>query len=221
MMRILRNLLIVLVLMASAFSGCGREPEILFFEENGAEDAYAGTGAQDAAGQDSLRERQSAAGSGAVQTGTPEAVREEDAAAAGQIWVHVCGQVQCPGVVALSAGSRAWEAVEAAGGLTEEAQEEAVNLAALLQDGEKLYIPALGEPAPEAVKAASESGLVNLNTADAERLQSLPGIGESRAADILSYRERNGGFKSVEEIMQVPGIKESIYEKIRDKITVD
>lgn len=219
-MRILKNLLIVLVLMASAFSGCGREPEILFFEENGAGDAYAGTGAQDAAGQDSLPDESGAAGSGALQTGTPEAVMEE-AAAAGQIWVHVCGQVQCPGVVALSAGSRAWEAVEAAGGLTEEAQEEAVNLAALLQDGEKLYIPALGEPVPEAVKAASESGLVNLNTADAERLQSLPGIGESRAADILSYRERNGGFKSVEEIMQVPGIKESIYEKIRDKITVD
>lgn len=183
----------MLILMLSVLSGCGREPEIFLFEE---------------------------AGSGAGQTETPETAQEEEAAAE-QICVHVCGQVCRPGIVMLPWGSRAWEAVEAAGGLTEEAQEEAVNLAALVQDGEKLYIPAMGESVPETEEEGSGGGLVNLNTADAQRLQSLPGIGESRAADIISYRERNGGFKSVEEIMQVPGIKESTYEKIRDKISVD
>lgn len=205
------NLLVVLVLMLLVVSGCGREPEILFFEETGA----------GAAGQSTEQAGQSAEESGAAQTGTLGTAQEEETAAAEQICVHVCGQVRRPGVVMLPAGSRAWEAVEAAGGLTEEAQEEAVNLAALLQDGEKLYIPAVGEPVPETEEEEPDSGLVNLNTADAERLQSLPGIGESRAADIISYRERNGGFGSVKEIMQVPGIKESTYEKIRDKISVD
>lgn len=215
------SLLVVLILMLSVVSGCGREPEIHFFEETGEGDVYAGNGAQNLAGQNTEQDGQGAEGSGAVQTGTPGTAREEEVTAAEQICVHVCGQVCRPGVVMLPGGSRAWEAVEAAGGLTEEAQEEAVNLAALLQDGEKLYIPAVGESVPETEEERPDSGLVNLNTADAERLQSLPGIGESRAADIISYRERNGGFESVEEIMQVPGIKESTYEKIRDKISVD
>ena len=135
--------------------------------------------------------------------------------------MHVCGQVCRPGVVALPAGSRVWEAVEAAGGLTNDAQDTAVNLAAVVQDGEKLYIPGIGESEADMSVEAADSGMINLNTADAGRLQTLPGIGESRAADILSYRERYGGFQTIEEIMQVPGIKESIYEKIKDKIMVD
>lgn len=138
-----------------------------------------------------------------------------------QICVHVCGRVCQPGVVMLPPGSRVWEAVEAAGGLAEDAQDTAVNLAAVLQDGQKLYIPAIGESAPEDAVQATDSGRVNLNTADADRLQTLPGIGASRAMDILSYRETHGGFRNTEEIMQIPGIKESIYEKIKDKITVD
>ncbi|MDE5950594.1 MAG: helix-hairpin-helix domain-containing protein, partial [Acetatifactor sp.] len=108
----------------------------------------------------------------------------------------------------------------AAGGLSGDAEESAVNLASVLRDGERLYIPSMGEKISEN-DSGTDGGLVNLNTADAARLQTLPGIGESRAADILSYREKNGGFRSVEEIMQVPGIKESIYEKIKDKITTD
>ena len=134
--------------------------------------------------------------------------------------MHVCGRVCQPGVVMLPAGSRVWEAVEAAGGLLEDAQDEAVNLAAVLQDGQKLYVPAIGESVSETA-AEIDDGRVNLNTADADRLQTLSGIGASRAMDILSYREKHGGFQTIEEIMQVPGIKESIYEKIKDKITVD
>ena len=194
----------VFSLILLVLSGCGRDCEITFFD---------GTKAGAAYGQ--LSESGEAA-----QAETAEVLQQESLAPE-QICVHVCGQIYRPGVVTLPVGSRAWEAVEAAGGLTEKAQEEAVNLAAVLQDGEKLYIPALGEIVPETDEGTAGNGLINLNTADAERLQSLPGIGESRAADIISYRERNGGFRSVEEIMQVPGIKESTYEKIRDKIAVD
>lgn len=186
-------------------TGCGRDTEIQYFNRESAGDVYV---QDEAIYTEPLSETDSA-----EEQEAPETVSE-------LICVHVCGQVLQPGVVMLPVGSRAWEAVEAAGGLTAEAEEAAVNLAVVLQDGEKLYIPAIGECIIE-TDAADESGLVNLNTADAARLQSLPGIGESRAADILAYREKNGFFHSVEEIMQVPGIKESIYEKIRDKITVD
>lgn len=193
------------LLMLSGLSGCGRDEQILYFDSESSEGIYAQDADRRAAGQ--------------VEPVEEDAEIVEDAAS--QIYVHVCGQVCQPGVVVLPVGSRAWEAVEAAGGLTEDAQDTAVNLAAVLQDGEKLYIPAVGESVADTVDGAVGSGLINLNTADAVRLQTLPGIGESRAADILSYRERYGGFQTIEEIMQVPGIKESIYEKIKDKIVVD
>lgn len=194
--RIKNMLSLIGLIMLSALGGCGRDREILYFDGESSGELYM----QDAQGPECVGQNE----------GVPQT-------APGQIYVHVCGQVRQPGVVTLPDGSRAWEAVEAAGGLTEEAQEAAVNLAAALRDGEKLYIPGEGESMPE----ASDGSLINLNTADADRLQTLPGIGESRAADILSYRERQGGFRTIEEIMQVPGIKESIFEKIRDKITVD
>lgn len=194
--RIKKMLILIGLIMLSILSGCGRDGEILYF------------GGEPSGGL-SMQ---------AAEESEPAGESEEASqAVSGQIYVHVCGQVRQPGVVMLSDGSRAWEAVEAAGGLTEEAQDAAVNLAAVLRDGEKLYIPGVGE----SLGAASDSGLINLNTVDADGLLTLPGIGESRAADILSYRERHGGFQTIEEIMQVPGIKESIYERIRDKITVD
>ncbi len=133
------------------------------------------------------------------------------------IWVYVCGAVKEPGVVRLAPGSRWSDALEAAGGFREDAGRDCVNLAAKLSDGEKLYFPTAQEGREQAEEA---EGLVNINTADAAQLCTLPGIGESRAADIIAYRERNGGFESCEDIMKVPGIKESVYGKLRDKITV-
>lgn len=137
------------------------------------------------------------------------------------ICVYVCGEVCSPGVVELPAGSRAEAAVLLAGGLTQEADRNYVNLAALVTDGEKLYIPSVLEAAElEAAAEDEECGLVNINTADRDRLLTLPGIGESRAQDIISYREKNGDFASIEDIMKVPGIKSAAFEKIKEKITV-
>lgn len=138
------------------------------------------------------------------------------------IYVHVCGAVAEPGVVQIPAGSRAQAAVDAAGGFTEAADTSYVNLAASIEDGEQLYIPTK-EEAEELRKnqAAAQNGIVNLNTADVRLLCTLPGIGESRAGDIVAYRQEHGGFTDTKEIMQVPGIKASTYEKIKDLITAD
>ncbi|MBQ7918716.1 MAG: helix-hairpin-helix domain-containing protein [Lachnospiraceae bacterium] len=139
-----------------------------------------------------------------------------------QIAVYVCGQVLYPGVVYLDEDARAVDAVEAAGGLTEAADAEYINLAARVSDGEKLYIPDVqeGQELRER-EAEAASDLVNINTADRERLMTLPGIGESKAQDIIAYREECGEFASIEELMNISGIKESLFEKIRDKIVVE
>lgn len=149
------------------------------------------------------------------------------------LMVHVCGEVLSPGVYEFPEGSRIYEAVEAAGGFTEEAAPEAVNLAALLQDGTQIRIYSKEEaqtlPAGGAAwsgngagsrSSEGTSGLVNLNTATREELMTLFGIGESRAEDIIRYREENGGFQKIEDIMKVPGIKEAGFQKIKDRITV-
>lgn len=138
-----------------------------------------------------------------------------------EVCVYVCGAVENPGVVLLPEGSRAADALEAAGGFTGDAAPEAVNLAQKVSDGEKLYFPTQEESRnPAWQEADSTAGLVNINTAGVAELCTLPGIGESRAADIISYREANGLFETCSDIMQVPGIKESVYSKLSDKITV-
>lgn len=135
--------------------------------------------------------------------------------------VYVCGAVRNPGVVELPADSRVEAALEAAGGFDGEAAPEAVNLAAKVTDGEMLYFPTRQEAdARQQEREAAQAGLININTADAAALCTLPGIGEARAQDIISCRESEGPFESCEDIMKVPGIKSSVYEKIKDKITV-
>lgn len=133
------------------------------------------------------------------------------------ICVHVCGAVTDPGLKELPAGSRAWDALEAAGGFTEEADESYVNLAGFLTDGQKLYFPTREEAKAQ---AGETSALIDLNQADEERLCTLPGIGSSRAKAIVKYRKEHGGFQSVEELLSVPGIKEGLYDQIRDLVTV-
>lgn len=136
------------------------------------------------------------------------------------IYVYVCGAVQDPGVVELPEGSRADDALRAAGGFAHDAQTDFVNLAAMVTDGEKLYFPCRGEM-EELVLAEQEKqdGLVNINTADSDELMTLPGIGESRAQDIISYRETHGSFRTKEELKNVPGIKENVYAKLCEKIS--
>lgn len=137
------------------------------------------------------------------------------------IYVHICGAVSAPGVYELPEGSRIFEAVEAAGGFTEEAAQASLNLAQVISDEEQIVILTKEEVESKArMEREQQAGIVNLNTASKEQLMTLPGIGESRAEDIIRYRKESGGFQSVEEIMNVPGIKESAYLKIKDSITV-
>jgi competence protein ComEA len=142
------------------------------------------------------------------------------------ITVQVAGAVQNPGVFQMTAGARVQDAIMAAGGLTTEAQAETLNLATPLQDGQKIWVPLVGEETPTTIPQPSASGnqsipgLVNINTASLEELDGLPGIGPTRAQDILNYRAANGPFKSIEDINNVPGIGEVIFGQIKDLITV-
>lgn len=142
-----------------------------------------------------------------------------------QLFVDVSGAVRFPGVYELEEGSRVFQAVEAAGGFLEHAFPEQVNLAGILKDEQHIYIPY--EPdSPEAIlrekqtSGIASDGKVDLNTADLEQFMTLTGIGETRARAILEYRNSNGPFSSVEDIMNVQGIKEGTFAKIKDEIVV-
>lgn len=131
-----------------------------------------------------------------------------------EIYVYLCGAVEKPDVYSVKEGSRVFEVIQKAGGFTEEANTTYVNQARVVTDGEQIKIPTIGE-----VSEQEKSG-ININTASKEVLCTLPGIGESRAESIIQYREENGLFQKKEDIMQVPGIKEGMYDKIKDKIVV-
>ncbi|MBR6325567.1 MAG: helix-hairpin-helix domain-containing protein [Lachnospiraceae bacterium] len=161
-----------------------------------------------------------------------------------EIRVHVCGAVKEAGVVRLAPGSRAEDALRAAGGFTEEAATDILNLAAPVADGMQLYFPtreeaerglyapgsdlsAGGGSVPGSAGGQSgqsallgDAGKVNLNTATAQELCTLPGVGETRAAAIIAYRREHGGFSEPEELMQISGIGERSFEKMKEYITV-
>lgn len=157
----------------------------------------------------------------AEPAGSSVTVQEPAKAEPQMIYVYVCGAVRDPGVVEVPEGSRAEEALRLVGGMTAEADPFYVNLAETVTDGQKLYFPTLEEAETlEAEVKATAEGLVNINTASVEELCALPGIGASRAADIVRYREQNGAFQTKEDIMKVSGIKQNAYDKLCDKITV-
>lgn len=148
----------------------------------------------------------------------------EQAEQTGVVVVFVCGQVAMPGVYELPEGSRIYDAVMQAGGCLASADSCAVNQAKCLEDGMQIYIPAVGEVceelSPEGTQTASD-GKISINRADRAELLKLPGIGESKADAILEYRQTHGEFSNVEELMNVPGIKEGIFTKLQDYITVE
>lgn len=169
----------------------------------------------------------------------PDTIQTNVAAetAAVEICIHVCGAVASPGVYTVSEGTRVYTVLEAAGGLTETAAADYLNQAAVLTDGQRVYVPTAEEvregtipaEAAEQPMAAANSDMnllpeaeakVNLNTATAEQLKTLPGVGDSRAQSIIAYRESSGGFQTEEEIMRVDGIKEGMYSKLKDLIRV-
>ncbi|MBQ7583564.1 MAG: ComEA family DNA-binding protein [Lachnospiraceae bacterium] len=141
---------------------------------------------------------------------------------AGDICVYVCGRVNTPGVYVLPSGSRIYEVIALAGGLSPDADVTAVNQAESCYDGEMIYVSAIGERTAEGTGESPDDtdGRININSADISELQKLKGIGEKRAEDIISYRERYGKFESPESIMNVPGIKQGTYDKIKDQIRV-
>ena len=143
------------------------------------------------------------------------------------IKVYVTGEVKNQGVIELEQGSRIVDAIEKAGGQTEEANLKNVNLAYELEDGQKIYIPNKSEENTNEITDdgiteidSKENDTININKADEKELQELNGIGESLASSIIKYREDNGKFKNIEDLKNVPGIGESKFSNIKEKIKV-
>ncbi|MCT4687167.1 helix-hairpin-helix domain-containing protein [Vallitalea sp.] len=136
------------------------------------------------------------------------------------IYVHICGEVVNEGVYTVKEDSRVYEVLELAGGLTEEAATDYVNLARQVKDGEKIIFPSKEQMENGEFSVEDTEKLVNINTASIEKLTTLSGIGESRAKLIIDYREEHGDFETIEDIMKVSGIKEGAYNKIKDSIIV-
>lgn len=154
-------------------------------------------------------------------------VKEEEAKIA-HIYVDIGGEVMNPMVAELEEGSRVEDAIQAAGGVTDRADLTDINRAAFVEDGEKIFVPTLPELA-ETGEADAETGeilpvysddRININTADSDELQQLNGVGPVTAEKIISYREENGRFSAIEDIMNVSGIGEKTFEKFREDIKV-
>lgn len=141
------------------------------------------------------------------------------------IYVEVCGAVGAPGVYQMPKGSRVFQAVDQAGGLRGDAVPGQVNQAEEIYDGQQIRIYTVEEMQQEKeqtenIQQIRSDGKVDLNRADKALLMTLTGIGETRADAILAYREKQGKFSTIEELMQVEGIKEKTYEKLKNQITV-
>lgn len=149
----------------------------------------------------------------------------ERSSATRRIFVHVGGAVRSPGLYRLPEGARVDDAVQAAGGVLEDADLDALNLAARVKDGDKVLVPSRdgsGEAVAGGGGAAGgmAGGLVNLNTATLADLETLPGIGPALAQRIIDFRESNGGFRTVEDLLEVPGIGAKKFEELKDHVTV-
>ena len=229
-----------------AFAACsGQEDtlELVQVQEMVSEESDAGDEQEDA--DSNAEDVSESAGTASGNAGEDSDAGEDSAGdtTAGEeiIYVYVCGAVASPGVYALPGGTRVYEAVEEAGGFTEDADETYVNQALILSDQDQLNIPtkeetaALAEDAEDASyglisgadltisggsSSSDISGKININTASQEELETLPGIGETKAAAIIAYREDNGDFASIEDIQNVSGIGEATYNNLKEFITV-
>lgn len=153
--------------------------------------------------------------------------KEESSADENRIYVYVTGAVNKPGVYEVHPDARAFEVLELAGGLSEDADTESVNLAKEVMDEDVLHIYRIGEIQTETDGndtymnervGSVDDGKININTASKEQLLTLPGIGEQKAEAIIEYRNKNGKFKTPEDIKNIPGIKEGVFNKIQDSI---
>lgn len=139
------------------------------------------------------------------------------------IFVDIKGAVKNPGVYQMKVGDRVKDALDAAGGLTDEADSQKVNLAKRLEDQMAIVVPKVGEeaeeiPAGETRKEATKEGKVNINTATVEELKTLKGVGEKKAEAIIEYRKKNGSFQTKEDLMKVRGIGKKLFESFQERI---
>lgn len=139
------------------------------------------------------------------------------------LYVYVCGAVKKPGVYVVTEGNRITHVLEAAGGMTKDAAKNYLNLAESVKDGQQIYVPFADEIKQTQFEEvqSDDDGKVNINTADATKLQTISGIGQSRANAIIAYREENGTFEKIEDIQKVAGIKGGIFERIKNQIKVE
>ncbi len=148
---------------------------------------------------------------------TDEHIEESDSAG---VYVYVTGAVKNPGVYEVPSDTRVFQVIDKAGGFTEGADAERLNLASIVQDGSVIRVTDLSDQETTANEESQDNGLININTASLTDLTRINGIGESRAQAIISYREENGSFSCIEDIKNVSGIKEGLFNKIKDQITV-
>lgn len=173
-----------------------------------------------------------ATGGAADGTASTTAPRSGSSVDPGTVVVHVAGAVAAPGLVTLPAGSRVADAVARAGGLRADADGDRINLAAPVSDGVRVFIPVVGQPDPPLAVAVtggpaesasatpSPTQPLDLNTATAEQLEALPGVGPSTAAAIVAYRTEHGQFRSVDELQEVRGIGPAKFEAVESSVTV-
>ena len=229
------------IFISCVLTGCGRRDDL--FQESSQE--MANEEEFQITDQETANTQVAVSEAAITEPAVPAEVSQEPE----EIYVDVSGAVVSPGVYCLDAGSRIFQAIEAAGGCTAEAAPVWLNQAAELSDGQKVYVPTVREAEDAAVgngaggnvgnlwdlgtqsavtgqisedaDQGAGTGKVNINTADKELLTTLPGVGSSKADAILAYRQEQGGFSSIEEIMNVEGIKEGVFARIKDRISVD
>lgn len=251
MIKFIYKKIIVLLLMGLfVFSGCGDDSVSLLksseqdmeektesgntWKQADSEEEQKKTGLEST--EDELKESDADGGEETEKAEDTKEVEEAPKAESEMVFVDVCGAVNVPGVYQLPVGSRVFQAVEMAGGFREDAERYLINQADIVSDGQQIRIftreearsmeiqeAVPGEASQENTgeEEARVSDQVNINRADKTVLMTIPGIGESKAEAIIAYRNIHGNFSSVEELMQVEGIKEKTYEKLKDKITVD
>lgn len=184
---------------------CGAEEELVWSDEADSTTA----------GQKQQPENTDGVGNESLQTEQQEHETKK------KIYVHICGEVKLPGVYEVEEGCRLYELLELAGGATEQGMPDAMNLADVLSDGQRIVIPSQEEASVLVQQEQEEAqGLININTASVQQLMTLPGIGEAKAADIIEYRETNGSFQDITDIMKISGIKDALFQKIKGLITV-
>lgn len=154
-----------------------------------------------------------------VQT-VPLAETSDDVAVAGELYVHVLGQVEHPGLYMLEVDARVVDALAAAGGTLDDADLQSVNLARPLSDGEQLIVPVVGAAGDDSATTPQGDGLIDLNNADQAALETLPRIGPALAQRIIEWRDTNGRFQSVDDLLAVPGIGEKLLAGLAELVRV-